>query len=72
MYYPDTDTMQTDWSESGQQNKAERCPVTGVSTALEYGPVELSGVKLIDSDGEREERSNAKLQEMFNKFLYER
>lgn len=72
MNYPDTDTTYTDWSDVQQQTKAERCPVTGVPTALEYGPVELSGVKLVGSDGERKELSNAKLQEIFNKFLYEK
>ena len=68
----DTDTTHTDWNESGQQNKTERCPVTGVSTALKYEPAERSSDELDDNYTESREQSNSKLQAMFNKFLYQK
>ncbi|UCH40599.1 MAG: hypothetical protein JSU67_02550 [Gammaproteobacteria bacterium] len=72
MEYIDTDTTHTDWDELGQQNKTERCPVTGVSTALKYGPAEHSSDEPVGSDTERRKQSNPELQAMFDKFLYQK
>ena len=72
MKYLDTDTTDTDWNEFGQQNKTERCPVTGVSTALKYEPAEDSSDEVVGSYTEPREQSNSKLQAMFDKFLYQK
>lgn len=71
MNYLDTDTTHTDWSEFGQQNKTERCPITGVSTAPGYVPAEHSSDALVDSHAERGGRSKSKQKAMFDKFLYQ-
>lgn len=70
MNYLDVDNSNTDWSEFEQQKETERCPITGVSRALHYGPVEHSGDELTGSYVELKERPNSNLQAMFNKFLY--
>ena len=72
MIHHDTDTTQTDWSEFGQPEKTERCPVTGVPTALKYDPRELCSDKLADCHAELGGRSKSKLQVMFDKFLYQK
>ena len=72
MNYLDVDNTNTDWSEFEQQKEAERCPITGVSRALHYGPVGHSGDELIDSNVERRGRPISNLQAMFNKFLYQK
>ncbi len=68
----DTDTTQTDWSEFGQQNKTERCPITGVPTAPGYVLAEHSSDALVGSHAERGGRSKSKLQAMFEKFVYQK
>ena len=72
MYYPDTDTTQTDWSESGQRNPNERCPITGVSLAPGFIPSEYSSDVQVGSHTVHKGRSESKLQAMFDKFLYQR
>lgn len=72
MYYLDADTTNTDWSEFEQPKETERCPITGVSRALHYGPAGLSDDELTGSKVEREERPNLELQAMFDKFLYQK
>ena len=72
MNYLDTDTTHTDWSEFRQQNKTERCPITGVSTAPGYVPAEHSSDALVVSHGGRGGRSTSKLQAMFDKFIYQK
>ena len=72
MNYLDTDTTHTDWSEFGQQNKTERCPITGVSTAPGYVLAEHSSDALVGNHAERGGRSKSKLQAMFEKFLYQK
>ena len=72
MNYPDTDTTQTDWSESGQRNPNERCPITGVSMAPGLMPVEYSGDARVAGHRIHKGRSESKLQAMFDKFLYQR
>ena len=68
----DTDTTQTDWSNSRQQNDTECCPVTGVSRMPGYVQVEYSSAIPIGSHVEIEGQSKSKLGAMFNKFLYQK
>lgn len=68
----DTVNTNTQRSELEQQNKSERCPITGVSTAPVYVPNKHPGDTLAGSDSEYGGRSNSKLQAMFNKFLYQK
>ena len=72
MNYLDADTTNTNWSEFEQQEETERCPITGVSRALHYGPAGLSDVELAGSYVEHGGRPNSKLQAMFDKFLYQK
>ena len=72
MNYLDTDTTQTDWSESGQRNPTERCPITGVSMAPDIMLAEYAGDAQVGSHTVHKGRSESKLQAMFDKFLYQR
>lgn len=72
MNYLDTDTTNTDWSEFEQQKEIERCPITGVSRAFQFGSAELPCDELVDSKFKRGGRSQSKLQAMFDKFLYQK
>jgi hypothetical protein len=72
MNYLDIDTTHTDWNNFGQRNKTERCPVTGVSTALKYGPADRSSDELDVSETGRRDQSNLELEAMIDKFLYQK
>ena len=72
MNHLDADITNTDWSEFERQEETERCPITGVSGALHYGPPELCGDELTGNCVERGGQSNSQLQAMFDKFLYQR
>ncbi len=72
MNYLDTDATHKDQNEFGPQSKTERCPVTGVSKALKYGPAELSSDELVGSYTERRKQPISKLKAMFDKFLYQK
>ena len=72
MTYLDTDTTHTDWSECRQPNSIERCPLTGVPTALDYGSAVLCSDGPIAGPAGSGRRSKSKLQAMFDKFLYQK
>ena len=72
MNHPDSDTTQTNWSEFGQRNQTERCPITGVSRASGYAQVEYSDAVLLSSHAEIGGQQKSKLGAMFNKFLYQK
>ena len=72
MNNPDADITTTDWSEFAGQNTTARCPITGVSTAPAYGPVEHFSDASTGSNSGRRGRSKSKLQMMFDKFLYQK
>ena len=72
MSYLDTDPTLTDWHENGRQNTAERCPITGVYTNFDSVAAEFFRSEASGDPSERKSRSSAKLQAMFNRFLYQK